>query len=660
MKRRSLFYLAISLVIALSAALASCGSTPTQPGSGLSQAAIRLTQNAVFEVVLLKPVDDSTVYEKELDWSLVPFSVRSDKYESIGTAFAISSTDVITAFHVINLGYESKVYDKYFIRNRAGEVFEIDQIVGGSSEKDFLIFTVKDKTFSSYFQFSRDFEEGQVVYTIGNALGEGIVTRDGLVLGTVPEEDSGRWNMLRTSAAGNPGNSGGPLITPDGKVIALVTARQDNIIHSLPASVILDSGRSNLDYRIKLGYSHLILANNGFRIFETEVPLPQSYEKVRDHLTAGYLVDYDAAMSSLFKDAPEYLTGPNNIWILNSTITTVFPQIDFVDPDDDEWTLSNFSTRSYNLTDSGALLHCEVDAWNFYKLNKPKTVSLEDSYNPKYIMDTILQNMRLNRTLGTDSYRMLSFGLPEEVSSYQDPIGRTWITAQWLIEFADQIVIMYILPLPNGPAIVSIRVPSSTLHIYEWDLRKICDHIWAAYSGTFEDWNTFLRSRHVPDFLKGLNYNWQESSKRISFTTGDVVVSLDSSVYDWTNSSELFLGPSHYLLDGRINFGIRRIVLHRDSRYKESISVIKRLRPNPNLPNNAQESWNDVALERFPYNGVPAVSARDNEGTIGAVLRSPLGRDELRYALYLSMENPQNEDNVLRRFNAFRNGITIR
>jgi hypothetical protein len=658
MKRKGLLYPAILAVI-LSAILLSCSSV--QLDSGLSQAAFNLTQNAVFEVVLLKPTEDSLVYDKELDWSLVPYSVRNDKYESIGTAFAISRTELITAFHVIHLGFESRIYDKYFIRNRAGDVFEVDQVVGGSNEKDFLIFTVKNKTFDSYFEFNRNFREGQQVFTIGNALGEGIITRPGVILGTVPENDSGRWNILRTSADGNPGNSGGPLITADGKVVALVTQRQDNIIRSLPASVILDSDRSRLDYRQIISYGHTILANSAIRIFETKVALPQPYEKVREQLTSEYQVDYIAAMSGLFDDAPEYLTGPNNMYILSSTITTVFPLIDLVDPDDDEWSLNNrISTRSYNLTDNGTLLYANIDEWVFYKINKPQTVSLERSYEPRYIMDTILQNMRMERTLANIRYRVLSFGAPEEISSYKDALGRNWITAQWLIEFCDYILMMYILPLPNGPAVITNMNLSEDQHIYEWDLRKVVDHVWAAYSGTFEEWNTFINTSYVPDFLKGLNYRWQESSKRISFTTGDVTVSFDSSIYDWTNSSELFLGPSYYLLDGKINFGIRRIVLHKDSRYKESLLIVKAIKPNPRMPNSAQESWNDVALERFPYNGTPAVSIRDNEGTMGAVLKPPSGRDELRYALYLSMENPQNDDNVRRRFNSFRNGITIR
>jgi hypothetical protein len=645
---------------ALAILLVSCPTIQSGPGSGLSQAAFDLAQNAVFEVVQLKPVEDTTTYEKDLDWSTVPFSIRNDKYNSIGTAFAISGTELITAFHVINLGFESMVYKQYYIRNKAGEVFEIDQIIGGSNEKYFLIFTVKGKTFNAYFEFEKRFREGQQVFSIGNALGEGIVIRNGLVLGTTPEEDSGRWNLLKTSADGNPGNSGGPLVTSDGKVVALVTARKDNILYSLPSSEILDTSRSNLLYRLKLGYGHLILANRATNIFETQLNLPQSYTGIRERLTAEYGTFYGVTMSGLFKDAPEYLTGPNNMWILNATISTVFPQIDFVDPNDEEWSLSNMNTKSYNLTDDGILVHAEISDWNFYKIKKPKSVNLARSYEPKYIMDTILQNIRIDRTLGNDRYRILSFGEPKLLSNYTDPLGRTWQTAQWLIEFVDQVLIAYILPLPDGAAVITTRKASSTRDVYEWDLRKICDHIWAAYNGTFAGWSEFLGTRHVPGFLKNLNYRWQESAKQVSFTTGDIAFSANDSVYEWTNNSELFLGPSNYLLNGNVLFGIRRITLSLDSRQKEYISLVKRLKPDQRMPNNSQESWNDVYNEKFPFNGSPAISPKDNEGVIGAVLQPPSQNPNLRYTLYLSMENPQNEDNVQKRFNAFKSGVTIR
>jgi len=409
-----------------------------------------------------------------------------------------------------------------------------------------------------------------------------------------------------------------------------------------------------------MGYGHLLLANKTTTIFETALPLPQPYASIRERLVAEYQVFYGATMSSLFEEAPAYLTGPKNMWVLNATIGTLFPQIDFVDPDDDEWTLSNINTKSYNLIDDGLLMHADISDWNFYKLNKPKTVSLARSYEPEYIMDTMLQNIRMERTLGNNKYRILSFGKSERLPNYTDSLGRTWLTAQWRIEFADQLTIMYILPLPNGPAVITVRKSSSMRDVYEWDLRKICDHVWAAYSGTFTGWSEYLNTSHVPGFLKSLNYRWQESAKQISFNTGDIAFSVNNSVYDWTNNSELFLGPSYYLLNDKVQFGIRRIILNLDSRGKDYLSIVKRIMPDQRMPTNTQESWNDVYQEKFPFNGVPAISPKDNEGNMGAVLLPPSKNPNLRYSLYLSMQDPQNEENVQKRFNAFKSGVVIR
>ena len=655
MKFKSLICLIVLIFL-----FSSCVTNQSRESTEISQVVFSLAQTAVFEIVVIKPVEDLVIYERDLDWSLVPFSIRSDNYQSIGTAFAISRTEVITAFHVINLGFKSMAYDQFFIRDRNGDVFEIDQIIGGSNEKDYLIFTVKDRTFDTFFEFDRNFREGQLVYSIGNALGEGIVIRAGHVLGVIPEEDSGRWNLIKTSADGNPGNSGGPLVNSSGKVVALLISRQDNILYSTPSSVILDSSRSKLDYRLKLTYAHFILSNRLTRIFETSLPLPQTYQNIREQLVEEYRVEYDIIMTTLFKNAPVYLIGPNNRLILNSILTSVFPQVDFINADDDEWTLSNLSGRNYNLIDDGILMHQEVTNWNFYKLNKPRSMSLEESFEPRYIMDTILQNIRLNRIIGNENFRMLSFGDPKTVSSYTDFLGRTWLTAHWLIRFADRILIMHILPLPNGPIVITTMQTSSQQEIYEWDMKKINDHIWASYFGTFEDWNKFLTTDFVPDFLEDFDFDWQESTRQISFNTKDISFSASNNVHDWTSNSQLVLGPSHYLLDSEIHYGIRRITLFSNPRQREGITIIKRISPDPRMPRNIQENWNDIIQERFPFNGVSAISPRDNDGSVGAVLLPPSGNPNLRYTLFLSIENPKDDDHVLMRFNELKHGVRIR
>jgi hypothetical protein len=642
----------------------TCTSVPSGSDAGpLSAVILDLVQNAVFEVVIEKPAEDHMVYEKELDWDNVPFAIRSDNYYSIGTAFAISNTELVTAFHVINLGYESIVYNKYFVRDSQGTVYEVDRVTGGSNERDYLIFTVKGKTFNKFFQFEQNYKVGDPVFSIGNALGEGIVVRTGLVLGTVPEEDSGRWNLLKSSADGNPGNSGGPLVTPAGKVAALVTARQDNIIYSLPAEVILGGSRSALSYRIKPRFGHLILVNKLNNIFETSVPLPDTYTTVRNTLRTAYARNYDAAMSALFNEAPEYINGPNNAFLLDSSLSSTFPEISFVDPNDDNWKLStlNRNTRTYPLDNDGRLNHILVSGYNFYKLKKPKTVSLESIYSdPKYIMDLILQNIRTERTLwGSDKYRILSLGQPASTGRYQDALGRIWITAQWLIEFADEVHIMYILPLPDGPVIISTSQDSSFLQDYEWDLRKVCDHLYAAYTAAFEDWVSFLTMRqYIPSFFQNIRFQWNSNERSFSLTCGDIRINANSNVFEWADNSELFLAPSWYKQKDVTIFGFRKIILNKDPWGNDFIIMYRNIIPDPKLGSRVMENWNNLTSERHPFNGVPAVSARENTGSIGAILNNRPSTDSL-ISVYLSMENNLDEDNLLLRFNALRQSISL-
>jgi hypothetical protein len=642
----------------------TCTTFTSDSGSrGLSARTLELVNNAVFEVVIEKPTDDPTVYDRELNWDNVPFAIRNDKYFSIGTAFAISRTELITAFHVVNLGFQSLVFDKYFIRDSQGNVYEIDQITGGSNEKDYLIFTVKGKTFDRFFQFESNYKVGDPVLSIGNALGEGIVVRNGLVLGTVPEGDSGRWNLLKSSADGNPGNSGGPLVTPNGRVVALVTSLRDNILYSVPAEVILDGSRSELPFRSRFRFGHLILVNRLDNIFETSVQLPDTYTSVRNKIREAYIKNYDLAMSSLFNEAPQYLTGPNNAFILNSSLSSSFPQISFVDQNDYNWKLSNFNVRTFTLQDDGRLMHANVSGVNFYKIRRPNSVSLETiNTNPSYIMDLILQNIRTERTLwGNDRYRILSLGEPASVGKYDDALGRTWITANWITGFDDRVHILYILPLPDGPAVISTVQNSALLQDYEWDLKKVCDHIFAAYLASFTGWTEFFTlTEYIPVFLRDMRFRWNKNEQSFSYNCGRIVnINADRNVFDWADDSELFLAPSWYRNMDNLEFGIRKIIVNRDIRGKDYFILFRNITPDSRLGSTAMENWNDVVQRRFPLDGTPTISARENTGSVGIVIDENITGPDALYSLYLSMENPLDEESLNRRFTALRQGIII-
>ncbi|GHV88892.1 hypothetical protein AGMMS50267_12520 [Spirochaetia bacterium] len=391
-------------------------------------------------------------------------------------------------------------------------------------------------------------------------------------------------------------------------------------------------------------------------------------------------------MKALFDAAPEYLTGPNNRYLLNASVSSSFPQLESVDKNNNNWILSNRYATNYSLPDDGQISLASVTGFNIYKITRPRPVPLKRlDTDPRYIMDMILQNIRSERILPrtTDRYRILSYGDPRETGEYRDALGRTWITAAWLIEFNDTVRILYILPLPDGPVVISTVQTSSLRRIYEWDLRKLCDHTQTAYSATLEGWDEFIAlNTALPGFLGDFKFNWKSETQEVSIDTGTVSVSVGNDVFEWSPRSNLFIAPCWYqtgsedseesesaeqapanlgsAVQAPIEFGLRRISLTRDSRGRVFINLIKNMKPDPRRGAIAEENWDDFVQANYPYNEQPAISARDNTGSVGAILQAETPRPGVRYSLYLSMENPQNEENLSRRFNALKAGIRVK
>ena len=164
MKNVLLFFI-LAVVGLITLSCASSGSEPVIVKPQDIRAKVNL---ACFEVVVKKPVKDSLTYEKELPWNLINFNHRNDNYASIGTAFAISEKELLTAAHVLYLMDDSKSFSDFYIRDKDGKVYEIDQILSFHNARDFVRFTVKHKKFSSWFPLRKTHELNESIYAVGN------------------------------------------------------------------------------------------------------------------------------------------------------------------------------------------------------------------------------------------------------------------------------------------------------------------------------------------------------------------------------------------------------------------------------------------------------------------------------------------------------------
>ena len=148
------------------------------------------------------------------------------------------------------------------LRRSDGSVFAIDHILQYSQHEDFVVFSLLNDPAPAGFAVNREPKLDDPVLAVGNALGEGIVIRDGLFTSETAEEQDGKWKWIRFSAAASPGNSGGPLLDGEGRVIGVVIGKSpnENLNYSLPITQVLDADRAkaHFDQRelVSLPYVH--------------------------------------------------------------------------------------------------------------------------------------------------------------------------------------------------------------------------------------------------------------------------------------------------------------------------------------------------------------------------------------------------------------------
>jgi S1-C subfamily serine protease len=143
--------------------------------------------------------------------------------EGFGSGFAISTDGyIVTNHHVIEEAISIKIAFADGIELNA-------ELIGTDPSTDIAIVKVYDGQLKPLqFANSAILETGQIAIAIGNPMGLQHTVTAGVVsaLGRTLRANNGRLidDIIQTDAALNPGNSGGPLVNSEGKVIGVNTA----------------------------------------------------------------------------------------------------------------------------------------------------------------------------------------------------------------------------------------------------------------------------------------------------------------------------------------------------------------------------------------------------------------------------------------------------
>jgi S1-C subfamily serine protease len=215
MEYRSLLLSATTLLIVASYACQK-QATPTSPPKATESVTPFAGKEPAASPLRVPRSEPEIVKDSMAAVVLLVGADASGENSVIGSGFVISQDGVIvTNYHVIEPA--SRMIAKF----STGVTLPIEQILVRSPEDDIAILRVS-ATRLRYLEFgdSSVAQPGEHVLVIGNPLGLQGAVSDGIVSG-MQQLRNRTW--IQTTAPVSPGNSGGPLIDTDGKVIGVVT-----------------------------------------------------------------------------------------------------------------------------------------------------------------------------------------------------------------------------------------------------------------------------------------------------------------------------------------------------------------------------------------------------------------------------------------------------
>jgi hypothetical protein len=574
--------------------------------TSLSPAVKARVTEASFEVVVLRPdpAKDPVSYEKELPWDLVPFNLRNDRYISIGTAFAISKTELVTAHHVFRTVHASMGYRTCFIRDARQKVWEVDQILALDEQRDVIKFTVKGRTFDQWLDLRPGFQTNETVFTVGNAYGEGLVIRPGEVIGTLPEPLRGAWDLLKSSAGVNPGNSGGPLVDPQGRVVGVVLGKKDNICYSLPTGELKAVKAGNASFYSKMGFSFALFPEKSKALDRAfDLPLPRPYTDLRKDLATREATFYTKAMDDLFSSlgAELFPAGEASEEAIGDIPTSATPEVIFRDKTTKTWNLSGLEYKKNELPKNGRLHYAQANGVYLFKIRRPDGVALGDLLaRPKLSMDLLLKGAQVTRTVGGQDIRVTSFGDPYQVQPHTDRFGRPWQQAIWFTPYDDGAVLTYTTLVPSGVVMAVKFVDSSSLMPWLYDMSKFLDYTYVPYGGQLKDWVEFLKHRdRLPAALQNMAFSFSEG-KSLRLQALWAKLDLDASHADLSPKAFLILNMGFSRKGQEVAWDLRRVSISEDEEDNYFV-VLKHIHPTPAMPENDQKHWKEIAKQRHPY-----------------------------------------------------------
>lgn len=642
---------------------------------------------AVYEVVALKPVDtpetaekkreqgredellpDTLEYEEPLAWDSIDYSVRTDEYMPLGTAFAISERELVTAAHVLPLEYPT-LLGELFVRDAHGKIYAIEQITKYANNKDFVVFTLEGAGALPHLEISEEYALDTGVYAVGNAYGEGIVVRDGLLTSISKEPQEGEWEYLRFSAAASPGNSGGPLLDSRGRVIGIVLkkSKNENLNYALPITEMVQAPRDRAIYDRSVRYKLLITERTTeLRNFTESYQLPMPVEALREELVDKSKEISVVMLDELKERHREHLFphGEGARELLRDTTAFHFPHIAGESDDDGMWEAYRpKEVESARLSDTGFIEYGSLGYLTMINFRKPQEVSLESLLEePEAFGEMLLKGYPLFRFMGEQRSRITSMGAPQEFGSLRDRYGRLWLRYVWQLPFADGAFRLYALPVPDGFKMIGFLAEWGEIATdLKVDGEEYLNYIFLTYSGTLPEWKHFMGLReYLPEPMRRIGMEYSEGAG-LRLTADEFEFDYGSEVFEISDESSLSLKYSYVERAEEVRWMPVGFILSEHQNRDAFVSLTRHIRPYPSESQEAHVSWEGL-LNREPPFDSRSIKNDGNTYIVGVYGAESEGAEEASdvvYSMAIGLEGLREQEAMSEKLENYRSALEV-
>ncbi|XHS78732.1 serine protease [Burkholderiaceae bacterium UC74_6] len=582
----------------------------------------RRVREATFEVVVPKPAKETVVYDKP--WQdLLPFQLRSDKFISIGTAFSVGSGRYVTAMHVLVAAMGDSGREPV-LRDAGGKLYPIDKIVKGSADQDFVVFTLAQAPErAAVLEVEEKPELNETVYAVGNALGEGIVMREGNYTSDTPEEESGRWNWQRFSAPISGGNSGGPLVDGKGRVIGVVRAKrttENTLNFSVPIALVNQAPDQVMtsDSRGVTGF--IVFEKTKAARFKASISLPKSFAD----FSVAYLKaleDFNAEQlrALLSENAAEtFPRGSGSDRLLHSLYERSAPSV-VAQGSNGHWGFSQLTFTRLDLGHEGWQDIAAYKGISIFHRRRPDNVDPAKWYgDPQVAKELVFKASPAAIHVGGENAKVVSIGKPEEDTLFTDAWGRVWqirvwhvtsmLSSNWLAEFD--------LAVPDGTVGMEAQLSPMVRNGQLERMKLLTGFIATSYEGKLSQWDQFLAQKSLlpkqlarPVYRVDYGRSFSYDDRHLAFAYGPELQKIDKDSRLRLDFAFIGAKPDGAVLDiGGV------VTVNGDD--KSETAIYRHNAPGANASEAARKDWDKRLRREHPYdalvmpvNGKQSISA---------------------------------------------------